>query len=427
MPRRQIDDEEEDGDAPLVQDDGEETGSSKEESDEESDEESEEESDDNDEERHARQENEEARDRTATEDSVLEERPVAMSHAVVPVVSDSTAGLQYREDDPSFNVLLQRMRRVEEAMGLPRNAPVGNGALQVHIQAPLSEFRLKIKDHSRCPTTGRKFVPGGAAKATECIKTRAGSFPHIIQQIEDEEGGGTIYHVITSNNILIVAGVHRIESGESDVKISERVLLERCNQLLRSELEAKGEFPLTELRMRMRLVAAHISHLDPGADPVGVGEHRWWDRDLNTEIEGQRDKPQLLVPSELSGAYTQAILNGRVTYSFKIRAGVTSYTCRAHKRCQFKFVVEPESEVLRTSCPNLTALSEPFWASAKYNAGEWHAARELCYSLLLTASCVLTGRPPKVESWVESELEGYPPVKYDMSRKRPRDPEPEAH
>jgi hypothetical protein len=321
-----------------------------------------------------------------------------LGSAVVPAAA-STNSVTFRDDDPAFNALLQCIHRVEEAVALSGRALVDSGTRQVHqIAAPLTEFELTIKDHSRCPTTERRFVPGGHARATECTKTLNGSFPHIIREVPEAEGGGTMYHVITSRNVMIVANVRHIESGDTNVKL----VLQRANELLRTELEAKGEYPLTELRMKMRLVAAHVSHNDPGADPVGIGPDRWWDKDLNTEIDGQRDKPQLLIPSEVSGAYTQAVLNGGVTYSFKMRPGVTSPSCRAHRRCQFKFVVEPESTVLRTSCPNLTALTKPFWSEAKYNSG----------------------RPPKVseiQTWLESEIEGGAPVKYDRGRKRPHD------
>lgn len=287
--------------------------------------------------------------------------------AIAPVtVSD---GLQYRDDDPAFNSVLQRMRRIEEAVGLPEP---GSGARQMHNSVPLSEFKLQVKDHSHCPTTGRSFVPGGAAKATKCTKTNAGGFPHVIREVPEEEGGGTVYHVITNKNVMITASVYRTDSGE--IRKPESVLVERANQLLRTELETKGEYPLTELRMKMRLVAAHISHTHPGADPIGLGPHRWWDNDLNTEIEGQRDKPQLLIPWERTEAYTRAVLSGRVSYSFKIRPGVSSPLCRAHKDCHFRIVVEPESEVLRKRCANLTALTEHFWVSAKYNAGKSEVA-----------------------------------------------------
>jgi hypothetical protein len=316
---------------------------------------------------------------------------------VVPISSDPTDRLEYRDDDPSFNAVLQRMRRIEEAVGLPaRPPPVASGG-QPQIEAPLAEFRMRINDHSKCPTTGRKFVPGGAAKATETVKTRLGHFPHVIAAVDEDEGGGIQYHVVTSNNILVLASVQRADNMDSPVKVSEKVVLERANSVLRAELESKGEYPLTELRLKLRLVAAHIAHTDPGADPIGVGDDRWWERDISSELDGQREKSQLLIPAEFNGGYTQAILNGKVSYSLKLRSGVTSYTCRAHKRCQFRFVVEPESEVLRKTCPNLTGLSEPFWASAKYNAG----------------------RTPKPEAWVESSVEGGPPVKYSLKRKRP--------
>ena len=39
----------------------------------------------------------------------------------------------------------------------------------------------------------------------------------------------------------------------------------------------------------------------------------------------------------------------------------------------------------------------------------------------MTNVAVFAGRPPKVEAWLESEIEGGQPVRYDMSRKRPRD------
>jgi hypothetical protein len=362
-------------------------------SEDESEDESDDESSENGEERYVREEAEEARERVDAEG--------AAARVVVPVPSDAIKRYEYREDDPAFNAVLSRVRRIEEAVAFTGRAQPTN-AVQV-IEGPLDEFKLKIHDHSKCPTTQRRFVPGGAANATECAKTRIGHFPHIIQRVAEEEGGGTLFHVVTSSNVLVVAGVHRVHNGDSPVKVSAPVLLERANQVLRFELEDKGEFPLTELRMRMRLVAAHICHTDPGADPIGVGEHGWWQKDISTEVDGQREKSQLLLPSETTGAYTQALLNGRVSWSFKIRSGVTSYACRKHKRCQFKFVVEPESETLRKRCPNLTALSEPFWISAKYNAG----------------------KPPKVEAWVEAEVEGGAPVKYDLSRKRPRD-EPAA-
>jgi hypothetical protein len=288
-------------------------------------------------------------------------------------MSEHTDHLHYREDDPEFNALIAHIRRIREAVGLDLG-DISNVSRLRQIDYPLEEFKLTITDHSHCPRTGRKFVPGGEAKATECLRTRIGSFPHIIQEVPPEKGGGTMYHVVTSNNIAIIANIHCNESGSTDTYTSQCLLLKRANRQLRTELEAKGEFPLTELRMKMRLVAAHISHADPGADPVGVGENRWWDRDLNTEMEGQRDKAQLLIPSETMGAYAKAVINNSVTYSFKIRPGVTSYSCRAHKRCQFRFVVEPESETLRTNCPTLTALSDAFWISSKYNAGDCRSA-----------------------------------------------------
>jgi hypothetical protein len=352
------------------------------------------------------EEMDEARERMAEEFGQFNERSAeapAAARAVVPISSDPIDRLEYREDDPAFNAVLQRMRRVEEAVGMTSHTALAANGGGLRIEARLAEYKVVIRDHSRCPTTGRKFVPGGAANATECVRTRLGHFPHYIEKVEEEEGGGILYHVVTSNNILIVASVQRVDNVDSPVKISEKVVLERANAVFRHELEAKGEYPLTELRMRMRLVAAHIAHTDPGADPIGVDEDRWWDRDLCTELDGQREKSQLLIPAEFNGTYTQAILNGKVSYSFKIRSGVTSFSCRAHRRCLFRFCVEPESEVLRTNCPNLTALSEPFWSSAKFAAG----------------------RPPKPEAWVESSVEGGPPVKYSLKRRRPID-EPEA-
>lgn len=402
MPRRVIDDNSEDEydeDAPVIEE-GEEGG---EEGEEESGEGSGDEGEDMEEERYVREEIEEARERMAAEGGQLDEQPAQPARAVVPISSDPIDQLEYRDDDPSFNAVLQRMRRIEEAVGLPVRAPPAVGGGQPQIEAPLAEFKLKINDHSKCPTTGRKFVPGGAAKATETVKTRMGHFPHVIAAVEEEEGGGIQYHVVTSNNLFIVASVQRADNMDSPVKVSEKVVLERANNVLRAELEAKGEYPLTELRMRMRLVAAHIAHSDPGSDPIGVGDARWWEKDISSELNGQREKSQLLVPAEFNGSYTQAILNGRVSYSFKLRSGVTSYTCRAHKRCLFRFVVEPESEVLRKTCPNMTALSEPFWSEAKFRAG----------------------RNPKPEAWIESAIEGGPPVKYSLKRKRPID-EPEA-
>ena len=344
----------------------------------------------NDEEQYVREEQEEAVAR-------MEADAAAGGNAIVPVAGLSRDH-ELREDDPQFNLVVQQLRRIKEAVGV---APVQQAGAEpqpaLAVCAPLDEFKMKIYDHTRCPTTQRKFVPGGEANATECIRTRLGGFPHILQRLDEEEGGGDRLHIITANNILIVAGVHRKDALDAAVKVPETKVLERANSQLRPELEAAGEFPLQELRMKMRFVAAHVPHNDPGADPVGVGANKWWDREMSTEIDGRRDKPQLLEPAEHSGDYTQAVLHGKVTYSFKLRQGVTSFTCRRHKRCQFRFVVEPESEVLRKLCPNLTAVSEPFWVSAKYNAG----------------------RAPKPEGWLENAVEGGPPVKYDFSKKRP--------
>jgi hypothetical protein len=274
-----------------------------------------------------------------------------------------TLKLNYRDRDPVFNALLEKLHNIERAVEVsqtlalpaPRKVP------------PLADLELRCTDHTRCPTTDRKFVPAGAAKATECSKTRAGSFPHIIQQVEEEEGGGLLYHIITSNNIFIVAGVHHVDDSCNKFKVSEEVVLARANRELRDELQANGEYPLHALRMRMRLVAAHIPHTDASATPIGVGPNRWWDRDLSTEIDGSRDKQQLLIPAEVDGAYVEAILNGRVGFSFKIRSGVTSPTCRAHKKCLFRIVVEPESYTLRQHCEKLTALTAPFKAWSKYS------------------------------------------------------------
>jgi hypothetical protein len=380
MPRTRVDDDDYDNEPyPVVEDDDRELSCSESLS-------------ENGEERYAREEHEEALGRMASEGG---------NSAIVPA-----AGLSHdhdlREDDPLFNQVVQQLRRIKEAVGVAPVQLVGvEPQPMLSVDAPLDEFKMKIYDHSRCPTTQRKFVPGGDAMATECIRTRLGGFPHIIQQLDEEEGGGHRWHVITANNLLIIAGVHRKDAIDAAVKVSENKVLEQANSRLRRELDEAGEYPLQELRMKMRFVAAHVPHTDPGADPVGVGADKWWDREMSTEIDGRRDKPQLLVPAEHSGDYTQAVLHGKVTYSFKLRQGVTSFTCRKHKRCQFRFVVEPESEVLRKLCPNLTALSEPVWVSAKYNAG----------------------RPPKVEGWLENAVEGGPPVKYDFSRKRPRSDE----
>lgn len=314
-------------------------------------------------------------------------------YALGHVVCTSTSNMNHRKNDPEFNTLLDRLRRIEDVISQPFVRGGDEGKLGV---SSLDKFAFVIKDHSCCPTTGRKFVPGGEAAATKCMKTPHGAFPHVIQMVSQEEGGGTKYHVLTNKNILITCSMHS-DCGSCDEFVSEDSLLRRVNCDLRRELQAGGEFPLTEIRMRMRFVAAHISHKDPDSNPVGAGETRWWDKDLCTEIEGERDRPQLLVPSETTGVYTKVVSNGKVCYSFKIRSGVTSSYCRAYKNCHFKFVCEPESRTLRLKCPKLTASTESFWVSSKYKNGD----------------------PPKVQTWVESSVKGGSPVAYDMKRKRP--------
>ena len=246
MPRQRLTDnseDEEDEDAPVIEEGEEGEEESDEESGEESGEGSGEEGEEMDETRYVREEMEEARERMENEGGQLDERPAEApdaARAVVPISSDPIDRLEYREDDPSFNAVLQRMRRIEEAVGLPARAPPAVGGGQPQIEAPLAEYRLKINDHSKCPTTGRKFVPGGAASATETVKTRMGHFPHVIAAVDQDEGGGIQYHVVTSNNILVLASVQRADNMDSPVKVSEKVVLERANNVLRAELESKG-------------------------------------------------------------------------------------------------------------------------------------------------------------------------------------------
>jgi hypothetical protein len=286
-----------------------------------------------------------------------------VERAIVSVSSESDLEMQLHRG-LEFDSMSERMRRIEEAVSCMRKQ-----LCAVPTAAPLAEYQLRITDHSRCPSTGRQFIPAGEAQATKCVKTQQGGFPHIIKRVLDEEGGGDLYYVITGKNVMITASVGRVSTNMANNSVSENTLIAEANRLMQPELEAAGEFPLLSIRMRMRLVAAHIPHRDPAANPVGIGCERWWDKDLSTEIDGQRDKAQLLVPAETSGAYTQAFINGRVAYSFKLRSGVTSSACRAHKNCLFKFVFEPESKVLRERCASLTASTPAFRATSKYNSG----------------------------------------------------------
>jgi len=316
--------------------------------------------------------------------------------AIPSPANDETS--ECNDDLNSVSVALQHIHRAQSLLDCLKSDHYSHGREHDTLSSPLSEYHLRMTTHDTCPTTHRKFVPYGEANATECFRTRLGGFPHIIERVPEEEGGYARWHVITGNNVLLSVGVHRVVSRTSSVRVSEDLLMERANRLLESTLKSNAEFPLTEIRMRMRLVAAHIPHTSWDADPVGVGDDKWWDRTLSTEVDGQRHLTQLLHPAETSGDYNKALVKGNVSYAFKIRQGVTSFSCRLHKQCEFKFVVEPDSETLRAWCPQLTILSEPFWVSSKYH----------------------NGRRPKVTMWLESEVEGGEPVAYDARRKRPR-------
>lgn len=367
--------------------------------------------DEDDEERYAREEVEEARDRMAAEGGQLAER-VADGPSGGSVQPQSA--FEFAKDDvvpDHFNALLKD--RNEQVDTLRRVQVAMNNATST--RPLLADYELRIHDHQRCPTTRRKFVPGPLrindpnADHSDTLACKIpgakikGGFPHYLERKPEEEGGHVVPSVITNNNIYIIAKVHTATDFEGTVRIHERELLEKINVFLRDELEAEGAFPLTELKFRLRLLFADKLPTDPDAEPLGTGPEKAWEKVHNVEIEGEREVSQLLNPPESKGYYTRAMFNGIADWSkFVTQTGVTSFLCKKVKRPFFKFVVEPADPTVRTKCPTLTKTTDPFWLSAKFCAD---------------------GR---VDTYVESAVAGGTAVRYDRKRRRPEDVEEEA-
>lgn len=318
---------------------------------------------------------------------------------------------RHRADDAEFNALVERCKQQEALIEqiravigapAPTAAPVplspysetsSEADTALVVYNPLQEFELEILLSTHDPR-GRRYVPGGPSRATRLGTTsqKMGNFsifPHVLFAVEHSENE---YMLETDKNTTVRCRLIR----KSDQKhVSERELL----AVLNSDLSKP---PIQSLTVNMAL---KFHACEPNGDrivPDGIGPQKTFDRVFsNGNVPAQS---QLLDPPEnvAAGApdpYSKTMSGGAVSFTFKVRSGVTSQTA-IPKRSQFVVEVSFTNQRLRNFPP---AVSPPFWIKSKFSS----------------QSDTSTARLDRGEMWVESLIQGGPPERVPV-RKRPR-------
>jgi hypothetical protein len=259
------------------------------------------------------------------------------------------------------------------------------------IDNPLADYELRILHSERDPR-GRRFVPGGPLKATRLGTTsqKLGAF-HVFPHVLFSNGEGEHEYLLeTDKNTTVRVAV--VRKSDPEDRVSEEELLAVLNaDLTKPHVETLG--------ISMRFKFQNAGPDGQRESPRGIGLNKSFDKLFSDGLVPASS--QLLVPPESQEHnYHRTLHGGAVSFSFKVRSGVTSVSSLP-RGSKFVFEVGFTDPRLAHFPP---AVSPPFWIKSKFST---HLTSEI------------QSRLGRGEMWVESRTEGSPPELVAV-RKRPR-------
>lgn len=262
---------------------------------------------------------------------------------------EAVESAEERKDDPEFNALLQAAKGLAEtAIGI--RLLIG-GSAPSQVADSLKNLQLHIL-HSLTHTDGRRYVPGGPLNATrlgQSTQSRLpnGLFPHVLQSTAT----GEQLVVECAKKIMLRAVL--VENGDTGRPISQVEISRR--------LEAVG-VPAGDVLFELALRFHARDHNGDHGVPNGYGEAKTFKAAF---VNADKTRSQLLQPDEGGPGYNIGLHDGTLSYSFSVRAGVTS-AASIPKDALFVFEIRCKHPRLQF----LRAASEPFLLASRFRVNE---------------------------------------------------------